>query len=173
MAPLSESQTTTDGAITQAPSPDSAVTTVSSLKDPSTFPGLWYRIHVLIFDLRNFNNPSSNKRLDRVIDPSFIGAPYFDPMEGDLIKNTVIDGKQLTALKRVESGDFRVCAAHDLAPVIGRVLGIDLKQLEKDEKLPALVEERGLNLQGEDWTGLEKMSFSSKKKNKKKKKNKR
>ncbi|RAK95623.1 uncharacterized protein BO80DRAFT_469240 [Aspergillus ibericus CBS 121593] len=155
-------------------------TTISSLKDPSASSTLWYRIHVLIFDLQNFNTPSSNKRLEKVVDPSFVGKPYFSPEEADKIKQTVVDanGKTFSQMveealnerlerrqkKRVESGDFRVCAAHDLAPIMGRALGIDLKQMEKDKEFATLAETKGLWLGGETWGGLKKKSFSPKKK---------
>lgn len=33
--------------------------------------------------------------------------------------------------KRVQTGDFRVCAAHDLAPILGKALEIDVKRLAK------------------------------------------
>ena len=66
--------------------------------------------------------------------------------------------------KRVKSGDFRVCAAHDLAPLMASVLGIDLKQMEKDKEFAGMVELKGLNLRGEIWGGLKKKSFSPKNK---------
>ena len=66
--------------------------------------------------------------------------------------------------KRVQSGDFRVCAAHDLAPLIASALGIDLKLMEKDKDFAKVVEEKGLNLRGEIWGGLKKKSFAPKNK---------
>lgn len=36
--------------------------------------------------------------------------------------------------KREESGEFRVCAAHDLAPILEKALGIDPKALAKDRE---------------------------------------
>ncbi|KAB8218338.1 hypothetical protein BDV33DRAFT_205539 [Aspergillus novoparasiticus] len=152
--------------------------TVANLKDCSAFPNLWYRIHVLLADLKSFDNPSSNKRLEKIVDPSFIGEPYFTPKEADTIKKTVVNGKEFTQFveeelnkrldrrnkKRFESGDFRICAAHDLAPIMAQALGIDLKRLEKDKGFANLVEEKGLHLGGDRWSGLKKKSFSLKKK---------
>ncbi|KJJ35563.1 hypothetical protein AFLA70_12g006100 [Aspergillus flavus AF70] len=151
--------------------------TVTDLKDSYSFPNLWYRIHVLIADLKSFDKPASNKRLERIVDPSFIGEPYFTPKEADTIKKTMIDGKEFTQFvkeeldkrldrrskKRSESGDFRICAAHDLAPIMAQALDIDLKRLEKDKNFANLVEEKGLHLGGESWSGLEKKLFSPKK----------
>ncbi len=73
------------------------------------------------------------------MDPAYIGAPYFEPGEVQLLKLVVVSdgGQTLESLvqttldekvnrrkkKRVESGDLRVCAAHDLAPVFKRCLG--------------------------------------------------
>lgn len=34
--------------------------------------------------------------------------------------------------KRVETGDFMACAAHDLASVLAGLLGLDIKMIEKD-----------------------------------------
>ncbi|OOF93395.1 hypothetical protein ASPCADRAFT_7621 [Aspergillus carbonarius ITEM 5010] len=160
--------------------PPTSQITISNLKDSSISNTLWYRIHVLISDLKNFNHPSANKRLEKVVDPSFIGKPYFSPEEADKIKQTVVDtnGKTFSQMveenlnerlerrqkKRIESGDFRVCAAHDLAPIMGRALSIDLKQMEKDKEFAALVEKKGLRLGREKWGGLKKKSFSPKNK---------
>lgn len=98
---------------------------------------------MLLFDLRHYSERAdSAERLERVIDPSYIGPPYFEPEEAETIKNTVVHNeKKLSqvieeslagrldrrAKKRVDSGDFRVCAAHDLAPVLEKMLGIDPK----------------------------------------------
>lgn len=72
--------------------------------------------------------------------------------------------------KRVESGDFRVCAAHDLAPILARVLGVDLKTLEMDKLVLELVRTKGLDLGGERWDGLAGKSYAPKGKRKGKKK---
>ncbi|GLA12835.1 hypothetical protein AnigIFM62618_009350 [Aspergillus niger] len=161
------------------PSPPPLVT-LPDLQDSPISPTLWYRIHVLIFDLKNFYKTSSKKRLDKVTDPSYIGEPYFTIEEAEKIKQTIIDanGKTFSETlveglnerlkrrnkKRVKSGDFRVCAAHDLAPLMASVLGIDLKQMEKDKEFAGMVELKGLHLRGEIWGGLKKKSFSPKNK---------
>jgi hypothetical protein len=41
-----------------------------------------------------------------------------------LIEETLNERLERRMKKRVESGDFRVCAAHDLAPVLRRLLGL-------------------------------------------------
>ena len=56
--------------------------------------------------------------------------------------------------KRVESGDYRVCAAHDLAPIFEKGLGIRAKNFEKDMEFIRLVRTSGLELKdGQSWTG--------------------
>jgi hypothetical protein len=61
--------------------------------------------------------------------------------------------------KRVESGDFRVCAAHDLAPIFEKAFNIKSKDLERDRELRGLIEEFGLDInetQLKTWFGLTK-----------------
>lgn len=101
---------------------------------------LWFKVRVLLFDLRHFKErEESRNRLELIVDPAYIGAPYFEPGEVQLLKSIVLNdgGQTLENLvqanldeklnrrmkKRVESGDFRVCAAHDLAPIFERCLG--------------------------------------------------
>ena len=152
--------------------------TLSDLKHgDTTSPTLWYRIHVLLHDLSNFNHPASQKRLGKVADPYYIGKPYFTWDEAQLIKRTSASGvhgrtveqvvgeklwEKLERLHRkkrpMSSGgdELRVCAAHDLAPIIARLLQIDLKVLGRDEQFARLVEEHGLYLEGDNWVGLKK-----------------
>ncbi|KAE8148865.1 hypothetical protein BDV25DRAFT_10298 [Aspergillus avenaceus] len=160
--------------------PSAPQTTISDLKDSTISPDLWYRIHVLIFDLCNFSKSASRDRLESVIDPSYIGKPHFSPEEAEKIKGTVIgtggrtfsqameeglnERLERRSKKRIESGDFRVCAAHDLAPLMGRALGIDLKQMKMDKQFAKLVEENGINLNGRTWGGLKKKTFAPRRK---------
>ena len=66
-----------------------------------------------------------------MIDPSYLGEPYFNQVEAEKIRGARLEGdKTLSALieetlngrldrrakKRVQSGDYRICAAHDIAP---------------------------------------------------------
>ena len=149
-------------------------------------PTIWYRLHVLLFDLQNFNRRQDSRvRLDTVIDPSYIGAPYFTDEEATKIKQMAVtekttfeqtiseklDGRLSRRMqKRASSGDYRVCAAHDLVPIIADTLGIDIKQMERDKQFMHLVETKGLDLEGEQWDGLAKKSFAPGKLKKRKKK---
>ncbi|KAF7161740.1 hypothetical protein CNMCM5623_007227 [Aspergillus felis] len=169
-------------------SPESSVTqnnntinppSIANLQNSMTFPTLWYRLHVLLYDLQYFNQrPDSRERLETVTDLSYIGPPYFNDDEATAIKNTVVHGKTLAHIieqelqerlerrnkKRVDSGDFRVCAAHDLAPILASTLGTNLKQLDKNKRFALLINSRGLDLGDEKWEGLTAKLFTPKNK---------
>lgn len=130
--------------------PDQATnTTTFTIKDLQDNAALWYKIHVFIYDLRNFREiPTAYARVDSIVDASDIGMPYFKQEEVEMIKSTIVDGNKTleTAIeetlnerlerrikKRVESGDYRVCAAHDLAPIFEKALDIKPKDLIKDK----------------------------------------
>lgn len=154
---------------------------LSDLQNSTISPTLWYKIHVF-FDLRHYSERAdSEARLEQVSDPSYIGLPYFEPEEAEAIKNTAIDeNKTLSRLieetleerlnrrmkKRVSSGDLRVCAAHDIAPVLEKALGIDPKRLSKDECFLDLLNTASLKLGDRKWDGLQKKSFAPKDKKK-------
>lgn len=118
---------------------------------------LWYRIRVLLYDLRHFKDrDDSRDRLEQIIDPCYLGSPYFSHKEVKLLKSSIVRNKRSedksektlqqlieTTLdaklnrrmkKRVESQDFRVCAAHDLAPILEDAFGVKPKELRKDKK---------------------------------------
>jgi hypothetical protein len=158
----------------------------ASVEDFKAQPSLWYKIHVLVFDLRNFHeNPQAQERLDSVQDLSYIGAPYFDPAEARQLKACVVDGmdgKPLENLikdtlkerlerrmkKRIDTGDYRVCAAHDIAPIFEKVFDIKLRDLQTNAEFLALLGRYQLKLQDcENWKGLPKKSFRPKNKRKK------
>ncbi|DAA72944.1 TPA_exp: Uncharacterized protein A8136_4869 [Trichophyton benhamiae CBS 112371] len=131
---------------------------------------LWYRLHVYVYDLRNFRTDSAARdRLDSIVDITYLGKPYFNEEEAEILKNTISNssgskgGTETLAQKiestlderlnrrmkkRVESGDFRVCAAHDLAPIFEAFFDIPPKKLAK--QLASLISLRGLRLRDED-----------------------
>ena len=172
-----------------APPPTSPVnpstTLPTTVQDLKTRPHLWYKIHVIVYDLRNFREiPAAQARLDRIVDASYISEPYFSPDEAQLLKASIAEGdKTLEGLigetlnerlerrmaKRVGSGDSRVCAAHDLAPIFEKVFCIRPKELAKNGDFLAILGKSGLVLKdGDEWKGLPKNSFQKKNKNKKK-----
>lgn len=122
---------------------------------------LWYRLHVFLYDLRHFaDKPESQARLDQITDASYLGQPYFSASEVQTIKSTTVArsektlatvieetlDEKLVRKKRVESGDYRVCAAHDLAPIFERAFGITTKDLGKDKVFLRLLSKIGLEL---------------------------
>ena len=132
---------------------------------------IWYKIHVLLYDLRHFDESNvSRSRLETVIDPSYLGEPYFNSDEAEKIKGAHLEGgRTMAALieetlderlnhrikKRAESGDYRVCAAHDVAPILEKALGIKPKELKRDNAFLDKISANGLHLMpGEQWMGL-------------------
>ncbi|KAL8834798.1 MAG: hypothetical protein Q9170_003594 [Blastenia crenularia] len=118
----------------------------------TTSPQLWHKLRVFLFDLRHFRERSDSRdRLELIIDPSYIGAPYFTPAETKQLKSFVPEGSESSlqmlvacALeeklnrrqkKREATRDYRVCAAHDLAPVFEKAFGVRPKELQRDKKL--------------------------------------
>ncbi|KAK5736565.1 hypothetical protein LTR17_007384 [Elasticomyces elasticus] len=54
---------------------------------------LWYRICVLIYDLRNLKNDKAcSDRLEQTTDELYISLPYFTPSEAATIKSAIVDG---------------------------------------------------------------------------------
>ena len=144
-----------------------------------------YKLHVLVYDLRHFERSDlSRSRLEKVVDPSYLGGPYFTLDEVNKLKGANVDSdKTLSALieetlnerlnrrmkKRVESGDYRVCAAHDIAPILEGVLNIKPKDLEKNQVFMQMLLENGLHLKpGIQWPGLCKQQKNFQKKSDKK-----
>lgn len=124
---------------------------------------LWYKLHVFMYDLRTFrSNESCRARLDSVLAPDYIGAPYFSEEEAEQLRETVIEpntsdtlGHRLNTFfqqkleKRMktrmeETGDYRVCAAHDLGPIFERALGVNPTDLAKNKTFVKLVNKKGL-----------------------------
>ena len=147
---------------------------------------LWYKLHVLVYDLRHFEQSNfSRSRLESVVDPSYLGEPYFTRNEADKLKGALVDtDKTLSVLieetlnerlnrrmkKRVESADYRVCAAHDIAPILERALNIKPKDLERNQAFVDTMLEHGLHLEpGTQWTGFDKQQKTFKNKGGKKK----
>ena len=158
---------------------------MSYVKDVQSDNALWYKLHVFVYDLRNFREISESRtRLDSIVDASYIGEPYFTSLEASKLKNTVVDvdeGKPLQTLieetlferldrrakKRVESNDYRVCAAHDLAPILEKAFDINPKELAKSREFLDLLGRSGLELKsGDRWEGLPKKPFHPKNKKK-------
>ncbi|RDL32545.1 Uncharacterized protein BP5553_09001 [Venustampulla echinocandica] len=148
-------------------------TPLTTIQDLKNQPCLWYKVHVFVYDLRNFREiPDAQARLDRIMDASYIDLPYFTPDEVHLLKSSIVEGdKTLEGIieetlnerlerrikKRVESGDFRVCAAHDLAPIFEKVFDIKSKDLAKNEEFLTILGRSGLDLKdGDGWKGLPK-----------------
>ena len=142
-----------------------------SLAELKTDSDIWYKIHVLLYDLRHFEQSNvSQSRLETVIDPSYLGEPYFNPEEAEKINGARLDADKTLSLlieetlnerlerrmkKRVESGDYRVCAAHNVAPILEKAFGIKPKDLERDQVFLDTMAANGLHLKpGEQCAGI-------------------
>jgi len=150
-----------------APTPVNSTTTSSETSLAITHNSLWYRIHVLIYDLRHFTDDSSLARLNTATDPTYIGAPYFSAAEAQLVKATKLDGSTLEKVfestmkeklkKREEKGekDFRMCAPHDLAPLFERAFDVKYTKLNKSKHFRDLLRKEGLELkEGQRFKGV-------------------
>ena len=137
--------------------------TPPQLQDLQNDAHYWHKIKVFLFDLRHFSERiDSRDRLELIIDPSYIGAPYFDSSEAQRMKSFIPDGRDITLQelvlstldeklnrrmkKRVATADYRVCAAHDLAPVFEKAFCIKPKDLQKDKKFIKGLTANGLAL---------------------------
>lgn len=123
----------------------------------------WYKVKVFLFDLRHFKERTDSRdRLEPITDPSYIGAPYFEPAEIQRLKSLVADDREATLeqiiestldekmdrrmKKRVASNDYRVCAAHDLAPVFEKAFNVKPKELQRGKKFIKALTADGLLL---------------------------
>ena len=65
-------------------------TTISVLRQELE---LWYRLHVLLYDLNNVaNDPSSEKRICSTTNELYISEPYFTDSEAIRIRTAIADG---------------------------------------------------------------------------------
>ncbi|KAF2221930.1 hypothetical protein BDZ85DRAFT_264624 [Elsinoe ampelina] len=142
---------------------------MATLQDIRQDDSLWWRVLVFLFDLRHFKkNVDSQSRLDRIVDASYLGQPYFTEDEVSMLKSTALpagstlaDTVQATLeerlerrmKKRVESSDYRVCAAHDLAPVFETAFEVKEKDLARNERFVELLNEHSLNVPP-DWRSI-------------------
>ncbi len=137
-----------------------------TIQDLRNTHGLWYRIHVFVYDLQNFKKRADcQSRLDSIVDASYLGTPYFTEEEVDMLKATMVNGEitleviirntldgrlERRMKKRIESGDYRVCAAHDPAPVFETAFNIRPRDVAKDDAFLSLLESSGLKLKNEE-----------------------
>jgi hypothetical protein len=131
------------------------------MKDLKANPSLWYHLQVFLYDLRHFqSNESSKARLEMLCDVTFIGDPYFNDEEAGLLKSfpvtnekdlqTIISARISDKLnrrekKRNQTGDHRICAAHDLAPLLEKIFEIKPKDLQKSKSFHKQLQKNGLN----------------------------
>lgn len=124
---------------------------------------------MFLFDLRHFKEKAASQaRLDDIVDASYLGEPYFTNDQVVMLKSTVLSGGETLAAsiqatlderlerrikKRAESSDYRVCAAHDLAPVFEKAFEANSKELARNQRFVDLVETHGLEVPS-DWRSV-------------------
>lgn len=118
-----------------------------------------------MYDLRHFrSNEASRTRLDTVIALDYIGQPYFSDDKAQTLKDTLVEGErtlqetldafiQIKLPTRLESrvkseSDYRVCAAHDVAPVFEKTFGVKEGAEEEQGVCQAGEEERDRSARG-------------------------
>ena len=144
---------------------------LASIRDLEAKPSLWYRLHVFLYDLRHYqSNESSKERLEILCDAIFIGDPYFNDEEARLLKSfPVTQEKDLQTVmsehisdklnrrekKRIQTNDHRICAAHDLAPLLEKIFDIRPKDLQKSKSFRKQLQRNGLDFaKDEKFVGL-------------------
>jgi hypothetical protein len=89
MAMVKNEQVANDSQQSKLRQPRQLKATLSELKGNSD---VWYKIHVLIYDLCNIKNDrSSQSRIEHTVDELYISEPYFTTAEAALIKATVVE----------------------------------------------------------------------------------
>jgi hypothetical protein len=67
-----------------------------------------------------------------------------------VIQETLDERLERRIKKRVGSGDFRVCAAHDFAPIFEKAFSIKPRDLAKNNDFLSFVTNSGLKLKDEE-----------------------
>ena len=158
---------------------ESATANLSDLRQNSD---LWYRILILLHDLNNVKDSSSNKRLSQTTNELYISEPYFRDFEATKIRKAFIDSvdeagpsdgmhtdvqdptgatveqalhsKLANFLdKRKASGDARPCGPHDMFPIYSSTFGITREEV-KDERCLGRLRKSGLG-SSNVMTGIE------------------
>ncbi|CAJ2503371.1 Uu.00g107650.m01.CDS01 [Anthostomella pinea] len=125
--------------------PDTKATkSLAELRDDQV---LWYKICVLVYDLRNMTKDKAcEDRTLQTTDELYISAPYFSADEAATIKSATVSDNDNAFLeqtitsnlqnffeKRRASGDCRPCGPHDMVPVYLECFGIDRAEIENEK----------------------------------------
>lgn len=117
--------------------------TVSDLRNDAN---LWYKILVLIYDLKNIaQDKSSQDRNSQTVHELYLSAPYFTSAEEVQVRGALVDGLSVEEAitrkledffeKRRASGDARPCGPHDMVPVYVEVFGVEKEELGNENFL--------------------------------------
>lgn len=117
---------------------------------------LWYKILLLIYDFHHQKQESSKSRTDEIIDPIYIGMPYFTTEEADTIKMAFVDDTQSQTLEALIQATLEErqqttithifpCGPHDMVPVYLSCFSIDKAEIT-DTKFVSRVARCGLQV---------------------------
>lgn len=114
--------------------------TLSGLRQNSH---LWYRILLLIYDFHHQKEDASRLRTDELIDPIYIGAPYFTPAETESIKSALVEETQNTleatihaAMEHRQATTLTAifpCGPHDMVPVYLECFNVDKADITNEK----------------------------------------
>ena len=75
---------------------------------------LWYRLHVLLYDLNNVaNDPSSEKRICSTTNELYISEPYFTDAEATRIRTAIVDGASSYAFEAIDAATNGIAEAEE------------------------------------------------------------
>ncbi|OQO12711.1 hypothetical protein B0A48_02175 [Cryoendolithus antarcticus] len=146
----SKGKSKADKADKSSTTPTASPKSYSTLADLRADRDIWYKVLVLIYDLRNIkNDKASENRTLQTIDPLYISTPYFTSEEAAAVKAVKVDNENtlehaITKAmenffeKRKASGDARPCGPHDMVPVYLECFGVEKGEIE-EEKLVSRV----------------------------------
>ena len=128
----------------QAHSPENAIgaerTYLSILRQELD---LWYRIHVLLYDLNNVaKDPSSEKRICSTTNELYISGPYFTDSEAIRIRTAIVDGVLGNADEAIDAATNVTVEAEEGETTGGSMSDGTLSTLNKDATVEEVIHTR-------------------------------
>ncbi|KAK0512052.1 hypothetical protein JMJ35_005180 [Cladonia borealis] len=104
---------------------------------------LWYRIHVLLYDLNNVaNDPSSEKRICSTTNELYISGPYFTDSEAIRIRTAIVNGVHGNADEAIDPATNVTVGAEEGETTGGSVSDGTLSTLNKDATVEEVIHTR-------------------------------
>ncbi|KAI9758609.1 MAG: exo-1,3-beta-glucanase [Chaenotheca gracillima] len=122
---------------------------------------LWWKIHVMIFDMRNYQtNIRSSVRLENVLGVPENSNAYFNAGERQTIMSAIVygtttfgaflrqtlDERQSRNMRSGIDGDNpHLCVERDISPIWEKAFGVDPEAMARDKAFIRLIRSCGLN----------------------------